>query len=198
MEPTGGKGLLIYSFCTEGGEVVGGYYGGSDGGGCGFGSFLLAEWGFEARLWARTLLLYRVIKSCNHCYFSFRPLADPFLLCSGLLFASYSGGVILSLFLLLQRLTRSMYVSNNVFTFYFLRQAVLRYLLCVLVCMALCVIAKYKTTLLFEAKMARQVFNVANIKYCFLSNYGHSVQFLNRYGKFIYLLSTVSEMFFFT
>ena len=47
-------------------------------------------------------------------------------------------------------------------------------LLCVLVCWARCVIAKYKTTLWFEAKMASQMFNVANIKYCFLSNDGHS------------------------
>ena len=99
--------------------MVADYYSGSDGGGCGFGSFLQAEWGFKARLWARTLLLYRVIKSCNHCHLSFRPLADPFLLCSGLLFASYSVGVILSLFLLLQRLTRSMYVSYNVLPFIF-------------------------------------------------------------------------------
>ena len=32
--------------------------------------------------------------------------------------------------------------------------------------------------------------------YCFLSNDGYSVQFLNRFGKFIYSLSTISEMFF--
>ena len=144
MEPPGGKGLFVYSFSTKGGEVVGGNYGGSDGGGCGFGSFLQGEWGFWAKLWVRTLLLYRVIKSCNHLYLSFRSLADPFLLCSGLLFASYSGGVILSLFLLLQRLTRSVYVSNNVCTFYFLRQAVLCFLLCVLVCMVLCITANTK------------------------------------------------------
>ena len=40
--------------------------------------------------------------------------------------------------------------------------------------------------------------NVANVKYCFLSNDGHSVRFLNRFGKFIYLSLTISEMFFFT
>ena len=31
-------------------------------------------------------------------------------------------------------------------------------------CMVLCVIAKYKTTLRFEVKMAWQLFNLANIK----------------------------------
>ena len=52
--------------------------------------------------------------------------------------------------------------------------------------------------LVIRRKMARQMCNLANVKYCFLSNDGHSVQFLNRFGKFIYLSSTVSEMFFFT
>ena len=46
--------------------------------------------------------------------------------------------------------------------------------------------------------MARQLFNVANIKYCFLSDAGHSVRFLNRSGKFIQSSNRISEMFFFT
>ena len=62
----------------------------------------------------------------------------------------------------------------------------------------LCVIAKYKTTLWFEAKMAWQLLNVSNIKCCFLSNDGHSVPFLNRFGKCISSSSTILEMFFFT
>ena len=33
--------------------------------------------------------------------------------------------------------------------------------------------------------MAWQLFNVAKIKYCFLSNDGDSVWFLNRFGKII-------------
>ena len=33
-------------------------------------------------------------------------------------------------------------------------------------------------------KMARQLFNVANIEYCCLSNDGDSVRFLNRFRKF--------------
>ena len=80
-------------------------------------------------------------------------------------------------------------------------QTVFRYLLCTLVCMALCkplcVIAKYKTTW-FEAKMAWQLLNVSNIKCCFLSNDGHSVPFVNRFGKCISSSSTILEMFFFT
>ena len=42
------------------------------------------------------------------------------------------------------------------------------------------------------------MFNVAKVKYCLLGNDGHSVRFLNRFRKFIYLSSTVSEMFFIT
>ena len=42
-------------------------------------------------------------------------------------------------------------------------QAVYRYLLCALVCMTLCVIVTHKTNSRFEAKMAKQLFNVANI-----------------------------------
>ena len=38
--------------------------------------------------------------------------------------------------------------------------AITCYLLCALVCLALCVIAKYKTTLWFEAKIARQMFKI--------------------------------------
>ena len=77
-------------------------------------------------------------------------------------------------------------------------QAVYRYLLCALVCMALCVIVTHKTNSRFEAKMARQLFNLANIKHRFLSNDGNSVRFLNRFGKFIRSLNRISEMFFFT
>ena len=36
---------------------------------------------------------------------------------------------------------------------------------------------------------------VANVKYSFLSNDGHSVRFLHRYGKFMYLSRAISEMF---
>ena len=49
-----------------------------------------------------------------------------------------------------------------------------------------------------RSKMARQLFNVANIKYRCLSYGGHSVRFLNRSGKFIQSSNRVSEMFFFT
>ena len=60
-----------------------------------------------------------------------------------------------------------------------------RYLLCALVCMALCVTAKHKTTSLFEAKIARQLCNVANTKHRFSSDGGHSVGFLTRFAKYI-------------
>ena len=72
------------------------------------------------------------------------------------------------------------------------------YLLCALVCMTLCIIVKCKQPGEFEAKMVRQLFNVINIKYCFLSNDGHSVRFLNRFGKLSRSSNTISEMFFFT
>ena len=49
-----------------------------------------------------------------------------------------------------------------------------------------------------RSKMARQLFNVANIKYRCLSYGGHSVRFLNRSGKFIQSSNRISEMFFFT
>ena len=39
-----------------------------------------------------------------------------------------------------------------------------------------------QNNLLFEAKITRQLFNVANIKYRFLSD---SVRFLNKFRKFI-------------
>ena len=53
-----------------------------------------------------------------------------------------------------------------------------RYLLCALVCMALCIIAKYKQRCDSKQKWHG---NVVNVKYC------HSVRFLNRFGKlFIY------------
>ena len=47
-----------------------------------------------------------------------------------------------------------------------------------------------------RSKMARQLFNVAEIKYRCLSNGGHSVRFLNRFGKFIQSSNRISEMFF--
>ena len=75
---------------------------------------------------------------------------------------------------------------------------VYRYLLCALVCMALCVIVTHKTNLWFEAKMARQLFNVGEIKYRCLSNGGQSVIFVNRFGKFIQSSNRISEMFFFS
>ena len=74
-------------------------------------------------------------------------------------------------------------------------QAVYRYLLCALVWMGQCVIVTYKTNSRFEAKMARQLFNVANIKHRCLSNGGNSVRFLNRFGKFIRSLNRISETF---
>ena len=61
-------------------------------------------------------------------------------------------------------------------------------------CMALYVIVKHKTTSWFEAKMARQLFNVAKTYRC-LSNGGHSVRFLNRFGKFSQLSNRISEKF---
>ena len=64
--------------------------------------------------------------------------------------------------------------------------------------MALCVIVKHKINSWFEAKMAGQLFNVANIKYRCLSNGGHSVRFLNRSGKFVQPSIRISEVFFFT
>ena len=74
-------------------------------------------------------------------------------------------------------------------------QTAYRYLLCVLVCMALCVIVKHETTSWFKAKMARQLFNVANIKYHCLSNGGHSIRFLNRFGKVSQSPNRISEKF---
>ena len=62
----------------------------------------------------------------------------------------------------------------------------------------LCALVKYKNYLVIRSKMVRQLFNVANIKYCFLGNDGHSVRFLNRLGKFIQSSNTILEMFFFT
>ena len=74
---------------------------------------------------------------------------------------------------------------------------VLRYLFCALVCTMLCTIAKQNNSL-FEAKIARQLFNVANIKYRFLSGSGHSVRFLNGFGKLIQSSNRISEKLFLT
>ena len=51
---------------------------------------------------------------------------------------------------------------------------------------------------MIRSKMARQLFNVAEIKYRCLGNGAHWVRFLNRFGKFIQSLNRISEMFFFT
>ena len=48
-------------------------------------------------------------------------------------------------------------------------------------CSAICCVPLFAWR--FEAKMAKQMFNVANVRYRFLSNYGHSVRFLNRFGN---------------
>ena len=42
--------------------------------------------------------------------------------------------------------------------------------------------------------MARQLFNVAKIKYHCLNNGGHSVRFLNRFGKFIQSSNKISDV----
>ena len=46
--------------------------------------------------------------------------------------------------------------------------------------------------------MARQLYNIADIKHCFLSNGGHSVQLLNRFWKCILWSNRMSELFFLT
>ena len=61
--------------------------------------------------------------------------------------------------------------------------------------MALCVIVNHKTTSGFEAKIARKLFNLANIKYGLRNNGGHSVRFLNRFGKCIQSSNRISEVF---
>ena len=48
------------------------------------------------------------------------------------------------------------------------------------------------------SKNGEAIFNVAEIKYHFLSNGGHSVRFLNRFGKFIQSSNRISEMFLFS
>ena len=65
-----------------------------------------------------------------------------------------------------------------------------RYLLCAFVCMALCVMPNTK-----QLRDARQLCIVANIKQRFVSNGGHSVRFLNRFGIFIGSSNRMSEMF---
>ena len=55
--------------------------------------------------------------------------------------------------------------------------------------------AKHNNSL-FEAKMARQLFNVANIKYRLLSGSGHLVRCLNRFGKFTLSSNKKSEKLF--
>ena len=52
-----------------------------------------------------------------------------------------------------------------------------------------------QTTSWFEAKMARQLFNVANIKYRCMSNGGHSVRPVNRIRKFIESSTRIPEKF---
>ena len=61
--------------------------------------------------------------------------------------------------------------SCSLYNFMFWPQATYRYLLCTLVCMAMCVIVKHKTTSWIEAKLERQLFNVADIKYWTLSKW---------------------------